>query len=527
MLALGLSVSAGTYPGQLGVGISLPERIGTFVDIVKENYRYDGLTEGQVDAQGWPTADCTYVTDWRPVAEWTNQIDDPEEYRPDMGGTYKSSFTGQATLSTYLVTIENQVYNSGTNTTTFDLIVPSPGGLFTIGFADTKRTAASPTNTGFTNLKMIRPGYAPDTTQVFTDAFINCLTSASFSTIRFMDFRHTNNSEPTYPAVTEWSQRKLTTDAGQNPISAIGKLDGAAWEYVIDIGNMTGMDIWINVPVSATTDYVTQLANLVKNNLDPSLNVYVESSNEVWNGIFNQCPYNQAQASALGLTEHQNHARRTAELAQIFESVYGAGSLNNEVCVILCSHAPMLKWWLDDGTTNTMLSWLNANYGTPSNYIFGIASQTYFGGSAAAGGKGRDSRLTVAQLLAACHEDITAQIDDTGVNEAGRIQWVAKAAAWNFVGGYCSYEGGPDFGGGSTKNIANRILCNRDPGMAIEYKYNLDEAFFGLGANLAMQFTLTSGYNRYGCWGLTDDVTIPDRNYKFQAARDLIGDPAP
>ena len=107
------------------------------------------------------------------------------------------------------------------------------------------------------------------------------------------------------------------------------------------------------------------------------------------------------------------------------------------------------------------------------------------------------------------------------------MQWVAKAAAWNLVGGYCSYEGGPDYGGGDTINLDNRILCNRDPGMATEYKYNLDDAFFGLGANMAVQFTLTSAYTRYGCWGLTDDVAYPDRNYKFQAARDLLGEPGP
>ena len=60
-------------------------------------------------------------------------------------------------------------------------------------------------------------------------------------------------------------------------MSAIGKLDGAAWEYVIEMLNLTvgdeevseslESDAWINVPVSATTDYVTQLAILFKNNL--------------------------------------------------------------------------------------------------------------------------------------------------------------------------------------------------------------------------------------------------------------------
>ena len=38
-----------------------------------------------------------------------------------------------------------------------------------------------------------------------------------------------------------------------------------------------------------------------------------------------------------------------------------------------------------------------------------------------------------------------------------------------------------------------------------------------------LYFTLSSGYNRYGCWGITDDYTKPDRNYKMQAIRDIIG----
>jgi len=529
LLAMCVFAIAGTYPGQLGVGISLPERCGTFVNQVAEGYRWhntvDGaeLTSGEVDTDGWPTIDCKYIKDWRPVAEWAGDIDDPEVYRCDMSGTYKCSFTGQATLTREEgdFTILNQIYDSGFNTTTFDLVVDPPGphhGLIVLTFTDTRRTSGSPTNTGITNFKMTRPGYAHDTAQIFTDAFINCLTSANFSTIRFMDFTHTNNREPDYPDLTEWSERKLTTDASQGPIPPLGKLGGAAWEYVIELGNLADMDIWINVPVSASTDYVTQLATLIKNNLNSHLNIYVESSNEVWNGIFNQQAWNLAQANALGIGEHENHARRTVELAQIFESVFSAGSLNNRVRVMLCSHAPMLKWWVEP-----MLQYINSNFGAPSNYIYAIARQTYFGGAAAHGGR-RYSRYTIQDLLQAAHDDITNQISETDGDEAGRLQWVEKAAAWNLVGGACSYEGGPDYGGGDTINIANRISCNRDPGMATEFKYNLDEAFFALGGNLAMQFTLTSSYCRYGCWGLTDDVTNPDRNYKFQAARELIGD---
>ena len=43
-----------------------------------------------------------------------------------------------------------------------------------------------------------------------------------------------------------------------------------------------------NVPVNATDDYITKLAQLFKANLSPDLSVYIEYSNEVWNGSFQQ-----------------------------------------------------------------------------------------------------------------------------------------------------------------------------------------------------------------------------------------------
>ena len=94
-------------------------------------------------------------------------------------------------------------------------------------FTNTKPTATSAVHTGITNLRLIRPGYAGDSTQVYTNEFLDSL--APFSTIRFMGFTETNNSDPAYPAVTDWSDRHVTTDATQQ---SYGAKHGAAWEYV-------------------------------------------------------------------------------------------------------------------------------------------------------------------------------------------------------------------------------------------------------------------------------------------------------
>ena len=515
-----------SFSGQLGVNISLPERNGTFVDIAKENYRWSkagaDLTAADVDSSGWPKCDANFVLDQRPVAEWAGTVDDPASYHLDLRGTYKCALVGRASVrSTGQGAVQNVVYDSLSNATTFDFVVtdaPAPGGGFiSLEFTNTRRTAASAAGSGFTHFRMNRPGYPLNTAKIFTDDLLAALTGINFSVIRFMPFTNPNGIDPLYPGVTPWSKRKLVTDAGQNAIAPLGKPDGGAWEYVINLANTVNKDAWVNVPISADAGYVRHLAQLLKDSLKSNLNIYVESSNEVWNTApgYEQSAYNQAWAQALGITEHQNHARRAVSLAMSFDSVFGAGSLNNRVRVVLCSHKPMLKWWVEP-----MLQYVNTTFGPPKNFIYAIGCQTYFSG-------GADAGESTVKILSDCHADIQSQIDEAGgVNEAGRVQWIAKAKAYNLSGGFVSYEGGPDHGGGSTVNMANRILAERDIVMGEMLKYNYDTAFLALGGALAMQFTLSSAYCRYGCWGLTDDISNPNRNYKYAAIKSIVGGPA-
>ncbi|MBN1576467.1 MAG: hypothetical protein JW913_07945 [Chitinispirillaceae bacterium] len=505
----------------LGVNINFAERGGTFVDIVKEEYRWstvgDGneLTASQVDDYGWPAVDAQFVADYRPVAEWSNSIDDPEVYRIDVSGTYKCSFGGSADVRGVTGgSVQNKAYDDASNATTFDFIVPGPPGanhgLIIIEFTKTKRTAAGAEGSGLIDFRMFRPGYDLSTTKTFTDEFIAALTGIKFSTIRFMNFTMTNGCDPDYPVRTVWSKRKRKEDASQSRIPPLGKTDGAAWEYVIELCNLVHMDPWINIPLSADSGYVLEVAKLFKATLEPGLILYVESSNEVWNTApgFEQSLYNQDQAKALHIGEHANHARRTVELAKLFEQVFGSDAINNRIRVMLCHHKPMLKWWVAP-----MLDTIAKAYGPPKDYLYAIASQIYFGG-------GNDAGENVEKILADCREDITAQIDETGeTNEAGRMQWAKLAQDRELPGGYCSYEGGPDHGGGNTDNIANRITAERAPGMADVWTYNYDSAFFQAGGNLAMQFTLSSAYTRYGCWGLAEDIADPERNVKYRAAK--------
>ncbi len=515
LLVMSSLVFAQTYPGKIGVGIGMGWNL-PFVDAAKTLRAFENTdrTPAATDSQGWPTTDAiTVLWDMRPIAPWEGSIDDPERHFPNVSGTYKCSFNGQATLSIFEgnFSTANQVYDSGTNTTAFDLIVPTDAdewnNVVFISFTDTKRTSESATNTGITNLKAIRPGYPADTTQIFHTPFIDAINSASFSTWRAMGWVSANNTNLDYPQQVEWSERKLWTDATQETWG--DKLEGGCWETVIWLSNEAGIDPWITIPIHASDDYITQLATLFKDNLNADRNVYVEWSNEVWNFLFWQTNYNNLWGQALGLSNVEHYAKRTAEISNIFKSVWGASAINDRVRVMNC-------WYDSGGLFQQQMNYINNNFGPPSQIIYAIASANYL------------------------------DVRDTGLLEYGTAQeildgmwaksdsWVPyrQAAAtvagdWTLPGGHCAYEGGSDTGGGSTMNLPNRLAAERSAGMMDLMIHDLRDNWFPHDGQLFMCLELTSGYNRYGCWGLTDDVTDPDRNYKFAAVRNLLGDPQP
>ena len=538
------AIASPPYSGRLGVEASGD----AFVDLVKQNYRWekpDGhggwtkLLRDDVDEQGWPKTDCRWIIDLRPCAEWAGEIDDPEAYRVDRSGTYKGSFIGEARLARAdgPFSIQNQTYDALAKRTTFDLIIPKPSanhGLVILEFRDTRRPAANSTNSGFSDFRLIRPGYSADTSRVFTTDYLACLKSAAFSTIRFMAVLGINGNVEWGKDRTKtqlWSNRKLPTDATVEPIEPLNKKDGWPWEYAIQLCNEANMDMWINLPVSVDDDYVRSLAALIKARLKPRLNVYIEHSNEVWNFGFMQYSWNKARAKEevqAGNVQfdydhadneeiwgQRRHAQKVKEAVEIFADVFGNEEVNRRIRGVLAGVTPDPNGFFIGGRLAGMLDYLKAVDGDPKNYIYAISMPAYYGGKGAAGEAGTEN-YSVDQLIANMQTGIANTKTD-------RMAMIALAKRFDLIGGFCAYESGPDIGGGSRVNIANRIRAIRDPRQRDLYKQNFADGFWDLGGNLAMQFTLSGAYSRYGAWGLTDDVSKPDRNELFQEVRQLIG----
>lgn len=527
-----------TFPGQIGVEVD--DRPLAFVNLQSEG---QALIGGPLDANGWPMSDCIAVVfDQRPIPAWAPPIDDPAQYQPDVSGTYLVSFQGQATLTAEggsPITFSDQAYDPATNITTVNVTLPAGvPALMSIQFTNTQRTAGSGTNTGITNLRIIRPDYPADTTQIFDTSFLTAI--APFSWLRFMNWLNTN-FDPGYYGdpghhLINWADRSLPSDARQGMGTSFrAGAQGKAWEYVILLANAVNRDVWINIPISATgsdpsdtSSYIYNLALLLKNGnaftgnqgLKPGLHIYIEHSNEVWNYGFPQYAWNKLAAidevnqggSPLnndGSTDEERwarrrHAKRLYEIAKVFEAVYGSGSLNNVIRPVYA------HWSIYPGEYADTLNWMNNTYGAPSNYFHAVAQGAYFNEIPMDG-------ETVPEILAEMQASSDAEVTFTQQIQAVAVQFGLK---------HYAYEGGPDNGGGSPTNIGNRILANRDPSMGTLLEHHIRDNWFGNGPDGFTQFTLSYAYSRYGSWGATDDyrnVSTP----KYQALLNLLGSGPP
>ncbi|MBT7619387.1 MAG: T9SS type A sorting domain-containing protein [Calditrichaeota bacterium] len=519
------------YYGKIGTGVSMNQWTKTFVDLMKLSRPFqnlDGDAQAEMDSLGYPLEDCRIlVSESWPVAEWQNDIDDPEEFRPDFSGIYHCSFVGQGDVRRVWgdFTLQNLEYDAEQNRTTYELVIGEPRGgnaygFIQLEFSNTRRTRDHELNTGFTDLRVIRPGYDLDTEQIITNEYITCINSAEFSTLRFMGWTHTNNgagendpNNPDYPEQLNWEDRRQLNAATYQRNNVISAEHGGPWETVIEVANIVDKDVWINVPVTASEDYIRELASLFNENLRDDLNIYVELSNEVWNRGFKQAQWciDYGEDNGLGGFNgyaDEAYAHLTANIALIFEDVFGEGSLNNRIKVMNCWQ---IGAWQPDEHFINQLDYVRSNFREPNTMIYGIAVAPYFG----AGGA----------LLNGSVEEIHDEMWVSSDNSRDRRRNISRVAIdFELPGGLMTYEGGSDTGGGNPQNIANRILAERDSTMRDIMIHDLRDNWFPLGGELFMYLEMAGSYSRYGSWGLTDDIDNPDRNFKFDAVRKLIGD---
>ncbi|MBX3359560.1 MAG: hypothetical protein KF745_14160 [Phycisphaeraceae bacterium] len=352
---------------RVGAGLQQVNDFGydnAFVDVVKQSRPFGSPgtpwdESSPLDANGWPIGDCGVVL--------MSGVDG----QPGFGGTYRISFecVTTPTISTVVCpgTIHDVVRNPATGVVTALLDYPE-------ATASSLNLAFTGTVNGIRNLRVIRPGYSD--TAVFTTPFLNHI--QRFRTLRFMDWTRTNGDPERL-----WSDRATTSS-----VSYAGD-EGVPWEVCIDLCNRVGADLWVNIPHMADDEYVTELAALIQNRLQPQLKVYVEYSNEVWNYGLPQAVWNLEQAVREGtsgvapygydgLTDEQvwswrRVAFRLKQISDDFREVFGPDQMMSRIRPVYAAQISFI------GQHDTGLSFIEDNYGPPSNYFYAIAGAPYFG----------------------------------------------------------------------------------------------------------------------------------------------------
>jgi len=121
-------------------------------------------------------------------------------------------------------------------------------------------------------------GDGSNPTNVWRDEFISEI--SIYSTLRLMDWGNTN-----FSAQSTWSNRTPPTVNQFNRGSWTNGQPGVSYEWMIELCNHTKSDLWVCIPHEANDEYMTNLATLIRDNLDTDLKVYVEYSNEIWNFV--------------------------------------------------------------------------------------------------------------------------------------------------------------------------------------------------------------------------------------------------
>jgi hypothetical protein len=354
-------------------------------------------------------------------------------------------------------------------------------------------------------------------TQLFNPDYLAKL--EPFSAFRFMDQMATNNSTQ-----KDWADRPTVQDASWQS-------KGAPVEIMVQFANETGSDPWFTMPHQATDDYVRSFATYVRDNLDPNLDVYIEYSNEVWNGSFQQYYWVLEQAKAAWPTSTEGdftkvidwYSLRTTQVTRIWDEVFGADK--GRVIGVMAGMAAsswVLDRALDYAWTTSPLS--NQQYGID---VLSIAP--YFGyqvgsleNETTLNNWTQESDGGLNKLFQELETGGLLPVSPTGgaLNEVN--SWISSHAALAEAEGLglTAYEAGQHlavhpamYGNAAIVNLFSQ--ANRDPRMGEIYDRYL-QMWSDLGGGLMMNYTDIGATSMYGSWGSLEHL-YQDSSPKWDA----------
>ena len=398
------------------------------------------------------------------------------------------------------------------------------------------------------NIHVIRPEYEESyDTQLFDDRFIARLND--FSVLRFMDWMRTNNSTQQL-----WEYRPTTE------LATYTTPKGVPLEVMLELANRTGKYPWFNMPHLADDNYVRQFAEIVRDNLNPNLVLYVEHSNEVWNSAFAQYSYalQRGQAEFRSGTNFDRvlnwHGRRTAEMCDLWKTVFKgqeqrlrcvagsqAASSDASEKILSCplwsgspcsdhgidalAIAPYFGHYLGAPTYQTQIeAWTRE----PDGGLNSLFTELTNGGKLQQVARSADDSADLWAMASASRYHLplpnTSEPERSAENILNNTPPADGALQNSFLNMSNSktvanrhgvlmiaYEGGQHlvgYGGVENNDAITTLFqnANRDPRMGDLYNSYFNE-WKQQGGQLLTHFSLATNYTKWGSWGMLEYIT--------------------
>lgn len=373
------------------------------------NEPWKNIGQIKLDENGWPIEDFG-------IAVFTGR-----KHLKDK--VYNITFNTNIQIALNLVATNGRMYDlkfdDEKKLMTAKIFLPKVADQLMISFKNTDK--------GIKNLKIVDE--TNDENTLFTPEFLEM--HRGFGVLRFMELQNMNKT-----TISNWSDQSTADDIFQNQ-------KGLAWEYAIDLCNELNADIWVNVPVKATDDYIRKLAQLLNSSLNSDLKIYVEYSNEPWNLAFSQNAYLKQQGQSNGITAKNDYfiagieaADRLKKISDIFGEVFGNDSINSKIRPVL---GAQLVW---PDVIESQLQYIEKTYGSPNKYFYAFAGGAYVSGKSS-------TATTLDEVYNLVHTNIE---NSTTVLKYRENMTLANKYNLRFV----AYEGGIDIVGQDFK-VASEI----------------------------------------------------------------------
>jgi hypothetical protein len=393
-------------------------------------------------------------------------------------------------------------------------VTPSNKGI------DLRIVATDPRHTGnyLRNVKVVTAANeaAAKAGQIFNPVFLNLI--QNFRALRFMDWFLTNNS-----TLSSWTDRPIPTNA------FFGTSKGVPIEIAVQLANAVSADAWMNVPVMADDNFISQMATLVHSQLGSSQKIYVELSNEVWNPSFSQSKYAVDRGKALWPTRSSSRGdfeynrewfgMRTAQMCDIWRSVWRSDP--RLVCVLGAQAA-----WSFSATEALKCPYWTQGAPCSGHAIDAVAIAPYLGGAVPSAWTSQaDGGL--AKLFQSLDSQNDSTLDEESFFSRILRRWfrsgttipaggfTAQDAAWEqefntnlapYRLPLLAYEGGQTFANGATEALDGLYMAaNRDARMGQAYTRYFQQ-WKTAGGQLFMYYNDVGVESKYGSWGAVESI---------------------